>query len=154
MFVKDYYKKFLSKYVGVGIYPIINQLGKTIQLEYNYNNIYVIIDFFEDKYDVGATKGVLYLKEDSTKVIKIPLSHYENEVYIEDEGWEYRCIWLNGAGYGNTWNYCGAECDIYREAKKLGLEKYFLSSSIFTQVSSFSIQVTFNDSLSILCFSI
>ena len=32
-------KKLLSKYAGVGIYPTIN-------------NIYVIIDFFEDKYNV------------------------------------------------------------------------------------------------------
>ena len=45
-------KKLLSKYVGVGIYPTINKLGKTIQLNYNYHNIYVIIDFFEDKYNV------------------------------------------------------------------------------------------------------
>lgn len=45
-------KKLLSKYVGVGVYPTINKLGKTIQLNYNYHNIYVIIDFFEDKYSV------------------------------------------------------------------------------------------------------
>ena len=45
-------KKLLSKYAGVGVYPTINKLGKTIQLEYNYNNIYTIIDFFEDKYNV------------------------------------------------------------------------------------------------------
>jgi hypothetical protein len=45
-------KKLLFKYVGVGVYPTINKLGKTIQLNYNYHNIYVIIDFFEDKYNV------------------------------------------------------------------------------------------------------
>ena len=45
-------KKMLSKYAGVGIYPTINKLGKTVQLNYNYHNIYVIIDFFEDKYNV------------------------------------------------------------------------------------------------------
>ena len=45
-------KKLLSKYVGVGVYPTINKLGKTIQLNYNYHNIYVTIDFFEDKYNV------------------------------------------------------------------------------------------------------
>lgn len=45
-------KKLLSKYVGVGVYPTINKLGNTIQLNYNYHNIYVIIDFFEDKYNV------------------------------------------------------------------------------------------------------
>lgn len=45
-------KKLLSKYSKVEIYPTINKLDKTIQLNYNYNNIYVIIDFFEDKYNV------------------------------------------------------------------------------------------------------
>lgn len=45
-------EKLLSKYAGVGIYPTINKLGKTIQLNYNYHNIYVIINFFEDKYNV------------------------------------------------------------------------------------------------------
>lgn len=45
-------KKLLSKYSKVGIYPTINKLDKTIQLNYSYNNIYVIIDFFEDKYNV------------------------------------------------------------------------------------------------------
>ena len=45
-------KTLLSEYVGVGIYPTFNKLGKTIQLNYNYQNIYVTIDFFEDKYNV------------------------------------------------------------------------------------------------------
>lgn len=45
-------KKLLSKYDGIGVYPTINKLGKTIQFNYNYHNIYVIIDFFEDKYNV------------------------------------------------------------------------------------------------------
>lgn len=45
-------KKLLSKYAGVGVYPTMNKSGKTIQLNYNYHNIYVIIDFFEDKYNV------------------------------------------------------------------------------------------------------
>ncbi|CDD91842.1 putative uncharacterized protein [Coprobacillus sp. CAG:826] len=46
-------KKLLSKYAGVRVYPTIDKLGKTIQLNYNYHNIYVVIDFFEDKYDVA-----------------------------------------------------------------------------------------------------
>ena len=45
-------KKLLSKDTGVGIYPTVNKLGKTIQLNYNYHNIHVIMDFFEDKYNV------------------------------------------------------------------------------------------------------
>ena len=52
LFLSGDIKKLLSKYVGVGVYPTINKLGKTIQLNYNYHNIYVIIDFFEDKYNV------------------------------------------------------------------------------------------------------
>ena len=52
LFLSGDIKKLLSKYVGVGVYPKINKLGKTIQLNYNYHNIYVIIDFFEDKYNV------------------------------------------------------------------------------------------------------
>ena len=57
-------KTLLSKYSGVGIYPTINRLGKSIQLNYNYQNIYVIIDFFEDGYNVvifpaGATEEEL-----------------------------------------------------------------------------------------------
>lgn len=46
-------KRLLSEYVGVGIYPTFNNgLGKTIQINYNYHNIRVSIDFFEDKYNV------------------------------------------------------------------------------------------------------
>ena len=47
-------KKLLSKYAGVGIYPTINKLGKTIQFNYNYHNIYVIIDFYEDRYNAAV----------------------------------------------------------------------------------------------------
>ena len=45
-------KKLLSKYKEVGIYPTVNKLGKAIQLNYNYHNINVTMDFFEDKYNV------------------------------------------------------------------------------------------------------
>lgn len=51
-YISEDIKKLLSKYDGVIISPIINKLGKTIQLNYNYHNIYVIIDFFENKYNV------------------------------------------------------------------------------------------------------
>lgn len=56
-------KKLLSKYDGVGVYPTINKLGKTIQLNYNYQNIYVIIDFFEDKYNVVIYHGGINAEE-------------------------------------------------------------------------------------------
>lgn len=45
-------KKVLSKYSGVSIHPIVNKSNRTIQLEYNYNNIYCTVEFFEDKYSV------------------------------------------------------------------------------------------------------
>lgn len=44
-------KNLLSKYEGVRIYLTFNKLAKTIQLNYKYKNIYVVIDFFEDKYN-------------------------------------------------------------------------------------------------------
>ena len=52
LYLSGYIKKLLFGYVGVGIYPTINKLGKTIQLNYSYCNIHVIIDFFKDKYNV------------------------------------------------------------------------------------------------------
>ena len=51
MYLNGDIKKLLSEYTGVGIYPKFYKYGKTIQLNYNYNNIYVIIDLFEDKYN-------------------------------------------------------------------------------------------------------
>lgn len=65
-------KKLLSKYVGVGVYPTINKLGKTIQLNYNYHNIYVIIDFFENKYNV-----VVYCDDINTEDLKKHFIDYE-----------------------------------------------------------------------------
>lgn len=52
MYLTGEIKKLLSKYTGVNIDPTINKLSKTIQLNYNYHNIYVAIDFFVDKYSV------------------------------------------------------------------------------------------------------
>lgn len=52
LYLSGHIKKLLSEYAGVRVYPTINELGKTFQLNYNYHNIYAIIDFFEDKYNV------------------------------------------------------------------------------------------------------
>lgn len=52
MYLTGEIKKLLSKYTGVNIDPTINKLSKTIQLNYNYHNIYVAIDFLVDKYSV------------------------------------------------------------------------------------------------------
>ena len=39
-------KKLLSKYAGVGVYPTMNKLGKTIQLNYNYHNHNILHNTF------------------------------------------------------------------------------------------------------------
>lgn len=73
-------KELSSEYVGVGIYLSFNKLGKTIQLNYNYQNIYVIIDFFEDKYDI-----VVYyagIKEEELEKLFIDYD-YKNDFVLE-----------------------------------------------------------------------
>lgn len=73
-------KALLSEYVGVSIYLSFNKLGKTIQLNYNYQNIYVIIDFFEDKYDI-----VVYyagIKEEELEKLFIDYD-YKNDFVLE-----------------------------------------------------------------------
>lgn len=52
MYLNGNINKFLSKYTGVHIYPTFNKHKKAIQLNYNYQNIYAVIDFFENKYNV------------------------------------------------------------------------------------------------------
>lgn len=52
MYLTGEIKKLLSEYFGIRIYPSFDKSGKTIQLNYNYNNIYVTIDFFEDNYNL------------------------------------------------------------------------------------------------------
>ncbi len=80
LFLNGKIKELLSEYVGVGIYPSFNKLGKTIQLNYNYQNIYVIIDFFEDKYDI-----VVYyagIKEEELEKLFIDYD-YKNDFVLE-----------------------------------------------------------------------
>ncbi len=52
MYLTGEIKKILSKYNGVVIDVSFSKSKKNIQLNYNYNNIYVTIDFFEDKYNL------------------------------------------------------------------------------------------------------
>ncbi len=73
-------KILLSEYVGVGIYPSFNKLGKTIQLNYNYQNIYVIIDFFEDKYDVVVYHAGIKVEELEKLFIEYD---YQNDFFLE-----------------------------------------------------------------------
>ncbi len=101
---------------------------------------YCNLDFFANNFATGASKGVLFLKDDDSKVVKIPLSHYESEVW-NDEGegnWEYKVIPFHGASCsnGNSWDYCRLECDIYEKAKEAGLEKYFLKTQCIGSVNS------------------
>ncbi|MBQ9715172.1 MAG: hypothetical protein IJV77_02035 [Clostridia bacterium] len=73
-------KKLLSKYAGVSVDPTINKSGKTIQFNYNYHNIYVIIDFFEDKYNV-----VIYHTDiKATDLEKLFIDYeYQNDFNLE-----------------------------------------------------------------------
>ncbi len=56
MYLNNEIKHLLSNYEGVNIYPSIckvkGELEKTIQICFNYHNICVVIDFFEDKYSL------------------------------------------------------------------------------------------------------
>jgi len=74
-------KKLLSKYAGVRVYPDINKLGKTIQLNYNYHNICVIIDFFEDKYNVVVYHAGIKTKELEKLFIDYD---YQNDFNLEE----------------------------------------------------------------------
>ncbi len=56
IYLNNEIKYLLSNYERVNIYPSIckvkGKLEKTIQICFNYHNIYVVIDFFEDKYNL------------------------------------------------------------------------------------------------------
>ena len=52
MYISGDIVKLLSRYSHVDIYPCLLKEGKTIQLSYHFNNIYVILDFFENGYSV------------------------------------------------------------------------------------------------------
>lgn len=73
------------------------------------------------EYDTGATKLVIFTKEDY--VIKIPFcgdSDYYNEEY-------YYYPFCNAGGYDSCeWNYCEVELDLYKEAVRYGVEEFFL----------------------------
>lgn len=74
-------KTLLSNYLGINIYPTFNKLNKSIQLNYNYHNIYVTIDFFEDKYNV-----VIYPTSiDAKELKKLFIDYdYQNNFSLEE----------------------------------------------------------------------
>lgn len=61
----------------------MNKLGKTIQLNYNYHNIYVIIDFFEDKYNVVVYHAGINV-EDLEKLIEEINGKIKNHPKLKD----------------------------------------------------------------------
>jgi len=76
MYLNGDIKKLLSTYAGVSIDPTINKYGKTVQINYNYHNIYVIVDFFDDKYNV-----VVYhagISEDALEKLYIDYAYHED----------------------------------------------------------------------------
>lgn len=54
MYLNGKINDLLSSYEGVKVYLSFNEDFKTIQIVYNLNNIYVTIDFFEDKYNFAV----------------------------------------------------------------------------------------------------
>ena len=80
LYLSGHIKKLLSEYAGIGVYPTINELGKTIQLNYNYHNIYVIIDFFEDKYKLVVYHAGVNVDE----LVKLFIDYeYPNDFNLE-----------------------------------------------------------------------
>lgn len=63
MYLNGEIKRLLSKYSGVRIYPSFYEDSKTIQLNYNFNNIYVVIDFFDNKYNVVVFHSGINLED-------------------------------------------------------------------------------------------
>lgn len=54
MYLNGKINDLLSSYEGVKVYLSFNEDFKAIQIVYNLNNIYVTIDFFEDKYNFAV----------------------------------------------------------------------------------------------------
>lgn len=74
-------KTLLSNYSGVGIYPAFNELGRTIQLIYNYYNIHVIVNFLEDKYNVAIYNSSIEVEE----IEKLFTEYdYQNDFSLEE----------------------------------------------------------------------
>lgn len=63
MYLNGEIKRLLSKYSGVRISPSFYEDSKTIQLSYNFNNIYVVIDFFDNKYNVAVFPSGISLED-------------------------------------------------------------------------------------------
>lgn len=51
LYLSGYIYKLLSKYDKVEIRCIVNKSNKMLQVQYQFHNLFVVIDFFDDKYN-------------------------------------------------------------------------------------------------------
>lgn len=81
------------------------------------------IDVSEYDYEYGASKIVFIFDK---YVVKIPIAgklyynRYEDRIDVD---------------YINEINYCGREIDVYKKAKKVGIERFFLKSRFIDECS-------------------
>lgn len=69
--------KSLAKQLGAKVSSTIDKLRDCVQLNYNYNEIFVTIDFFEDKYNVHVQNAI---SEDVLDLLSI---NYEEDLSLE-----------------------------------------------------------------------
>lgn len=94
--------------------------------------------YYSDRYGSGATKLVLFPREELNLdiVVKIPFTHSEDEDWDSEEYYP-----LGGAPYGEGWNYIAAEVCIYESAKKYGVEEAFLPNTYIGEINHHPIYV-------------
>lgn len=102
--------------------------------------------YYSDRYGSGATKLVLFPREELNLdiVVKIPFTHSEDiEWPPKNDDWDDNKEYcpLCGAAYGEGWNYIESEVCIYESAKKYGVEEAFLENIFIGTVNSHPIYV-------------
>lgn len=91
-------------------------------------------DYRISKYDVGATKAVIFLKN-ADFVVKIPFTGDDDNEYDE-------YIAFSGAADGGEgWDYCKAEQNIYNEAVDEGVSQFLLETKYIGDVNGYPIYV-------------
>lgn len=86
------------------------------------------------RYDYGATKLVIIFPG-ADYVIKIPFTGFYT--YTEEDDIEY-IEFENG---GNGWDYCEREIDIYFDAMRVGLEKFFAKTELIGHICGHPIYI-------------
>lgn len=93
----------------------------------------------------GATKLVLFPKQDSSIVVKIPFEYsvdMEEKWNDETQEYEYGEYYpLCGATGNESWNYIEAEVAIYEKAQAAGVEDFFLKNTFIGYVHGHPIYV-------------